>query len=160
MTNWIYKGTEITDISQFATNAFGFIYIIRQILPDGERGAFYVGKKQLQSRTNVKLGKKELLAAPITRGRTKTKKLVVKESKWQDYLGSNKEFQTLYKEIGAENFVKEILHISSNSKQLTYHELKQIILTGALEDKLSFNDNLLGKIFSKDLVDKESLLVL
>jgi len=40
--NWLYNGKEITDISQFPSDTFGFIYEV--ITPKGKK---YVGKKVL-----------------------------------------------------------------------------------------------------------------
>ena len=41
--NWTYEGKEITDISQFPEETFGFIYEVTHI-PSGKK---YIGKKQL-----------------------------------------------------------------------------------------------------------------
>ena len=69
---------EFTVIEDFPENTFGFVYRITNLTND----KFYIGKKQLLSQTNVKLGKKEIAALPTQRGRTPSKKLVVKESNW------------------------------------------------------------------------------
>ena len=38
--NWLYNEKEITDISQFPSNTFGFVYEV--ITPEGKK---YMGKK-------------------------------------------------------------------------------------------------------------------
>ena len=78
---WLYENKVIEKIEDFPENTFGFIYKITNT----ETGKFYIGKKQLISQTNVKLGKKELAALPVQRGKKPTKKLVIKESNWKEY---------------------------------------------------------------------------
>ena len=75
---WLYKNKVINSIEDLPINTFGFIYKI----VNKETNKFYIGKKQLMSNTNVKLGKKELAALPPQRGKKPTKKLVTKESNW------------------------------------------------------------------------------
>jgi hypothetical protein len=60
------------------------------------------------SKTNVKLGKKEKALLPTQRGRTPSKKLVVKESNWKDYWGSCKPLLEDIKKLGSEKFKREI----------------------------------------------------
>jgi len=59
---WLHENKVIEKIEDFPENTFGFIYKIKNI----ETGKFYIGKKQLMSTTNVKMGKKELAEQPIT----------------------------------------------------------------------------------------------
>ena len=81
--NWLYNGREITDISQFPPNTFGFVYQV--ITPEGKK---YVGKKVLYHNQKKKLTKAEL-AEQTGRGRKKSYKIVQKESDWKKYIGSN-----------------------------------------------------------------------
>ena len=48
--NWLYNEKEITDISQFPPNTFGFIYQVTT--PDGKK---YIGKKVLYHNQKKKL---------------------------------------------------------------------------------------------------------
>jgi hypothetical protein len=77
-----------TSLDDFKEEAFGFIYKITHI-PSQK---FYIGKKNLFSERNVKLGIKEIKNLPIQKGRKPTTKKVVKESDWKNYWGSNKDF--------------------------------------------------------------------
>ena len=61
--NWLYNGKEITDISEFPSNTFGFVYQV--ITPEGKK---YVGKKVLYHNQKKKLTKAEL-AEQTGRGR-------------------------------------------------------------------------------------------
>ena len=68
--NWLYNGKEITDISHFPPNTFGFVYQV--ITPEGKK---YVGKKVLYHNQKKKLTKAEL-AEQTGRGRKKSYKIV------------------------------------------------------------------------------------
>ena len=143
---WLYKDKIINKLEDFPEGTFGFVYIIKNLTND----KFYIGKKQLLSQTNVKLGKKEIAALPTQRGRTPSKKLVVKESNWQGYWGSNK---PLLEELKSnkDKFTREILIICPSKKLLTYYEAAfQIKLNVLLID--SYNDTVLGKFFKADFI--------
>ena len=143
---WLYKNKVISKIEDFPENTFGFIYKIT----NNETGKFYIGKKQLMSKTNVKLGKKEIAALPTQRGRTPSKKLVVKEADWQNYWGSNK---PLLEELKShkDKFTREILMVCSSKKMLTYWEAAyQIKLDVLLID--SYNETILGHYYKKDFL--------
>lgn len=144
---WLYKNKVISKIEDFPENTFGFIYKIY----NKETGKFYIGKKQLISQTNVKLGKKELAALPVQRGKKPTKKLVTKESNWVDYWGSNKFLLDDIKNLGQDKFQREIIIICPNKKLLTYWELAMQCKYDVLQVDC-YNDNLLGKFYRKDFL--------
>ena len=54
---WHYNGKEITELSQFPENTFGFVYKITHT-PSGKA---YIGKKVLYHNRKVKVTKKELV---------------------------------------------------------------------------------------------------
>ena len=141
---WLHKNKVINKIEDFPKNTFGFIYKIT----NNETGKFYIGKKQLMSKTNVKLGKKEKAALPTQRGRTPSKKLVVKEADWQNYWSSNK---PLLKELKShkDKFTREILMVCSSKKMLTYWETAFQIKLDVLTVN-SYNETVLGKFFKGD----------
>ena len=145
---WLYKNKVINKLENLPENTFGFIYKIT----DKTTGKFYIGKKQIMSQTNVKLGKKELEALPTQRGKKPSKKLVIKESNWVDYMGSNKFLLEDIKALGEKNFLKEILIICANKKLLTYWELAFQCKYDVLQVN-SYNDNLLGKFYRKDFLN-------
>lgn len=143
---WLYKNKVINKIEDFPKDTFGFIYKIT----NKETGKFYIGKKQIMSKNNIKLGKKEKALLPTQRGRTPSKKLVIKESNWQDYWGSNKPLLEELK-LGKDKFTKEILIICSSKKMLTYWEAAyQIKLDVLLID--SYNETVLGHYYKKDFL--------
>jgi hypothetical protein len=127
---------------------FGFVYKITNLT----NSKFYIGKKYFYHTSNFKLGKKELALLPVTRGRKSTTKQVIKESDWKSYWGSSKELQQDVKELGNEMFECIILKLCRDKKELTYYELHYQCTNECLLSYDSYNDNILGKFFRKDLV--------
>lgn len=144
---WLYENKVIEKIEDFPENTFGFIYKIT----NKKTGKFYIGKKQLLSKTNVKLSKKEKAALPVQKGRTPSKKLVIKESNWISYWGSCKPLLDDVKTLGEDKFIKEILVICSTKKQLTYFEAAYQIKEDVLM-KDSYNDTILGCYYRRDFI--------
>ena len=150
--NWIYNNENINDISQLPENIYGFVYRITH-KPTNKS---YIGKKVLYYERNKKLGKKELEILKEERkgvpGRLPTKKKVITESNWKVYWGSNKELIELSKNEPYENFEREILQVCNSKKLLTYYETKYLFMLQVLEFPDNyFNDNILGKFYTKDL---------
>ena len=142
MSKWLYS--EEFDPQDY----FGFVYKITNLT----NSKFYIGKKYFYHTSNVKLGKKELAALPVTRGRKSSTKQVIKESDWKSYWGSSKELQQDVKELGAEFFECVILKLCVDKKQLTYFELHYQCVSECLLSANSYNDNIVGKYFRKDLI--------
>ena len=150
--SWKYKSHEISDITQFPNKTFGFVYINTHI-PSGKS---YIGKKVLFHNKKQKLGKKELANLQGVVGRRPSYKLVVKESDWLNYHGSQAEIKQLLLEGKKDEFERTILKCVQSKKQLTYFEIKYQMLYQVLEKPDEFfNDNILGKFFTKDLKDIE-----
>lgn len=143
---WLYKGQEIKELSDFPENTYGFIYKITKI----EGRKFYIGRKNLYSERTKALTKKEL-AEHTGKGKKPTKKKVTSESDWMEYYGSEATLKAEVKSIGKESFKREILHLCTHKKQMTYQELRHQILHGCLESENSFNGNILGKFWKKDI---------
>ena len=141
--NWLYKGSEINEISDLPNNAFGFVYQTTH-LPTNKK---YIGKKSLMYNLKKKLGKKEK-ALWEGKGRPPVYKRVLKESDWKNYYGSH----SFIKEANEEDLKREILEIAYHKKELTYLECKYQFTLGVLESRSYLNDNILGKFFDKDFV--------
>jgi hypothetical protein len=95
-------------------------------------------------------------APPVTvvRRPLPTHEVVQVESDWKTYWGSNKQLLADIKEFGAENFDCWIYIQCKTKKQLTYYEMQYQCSEQVLIGKdRSYNDNILGKFFTKDLVD-------
>ena len=155
--SWTYKNQKIGDISQFPDNAFGFVYIVTH-KPTNKS---YIGKKVLFHNKKQKIGKRDLEKLQGVVGRRPAYKLVVKESDWLSYYGSQVDIKKLLLEGKKDEFERNILKICFDKKSLTYYEVKYQMLYEVLEKPDEwFNDNILGKFYSKDLLgmDLESNL--
>ena len=145
---WIgLQGKPIENISDFPDNTFGFVYRIVH-LPTGKS---YIGKKVLYHQRKVKLTKKDLKLYEGVVGRKPSYKLAIKESNWQDYWGSNKLLKEVMELEPIENFERSVIKTAANKKLLTYYEVKYQMIYQVLEKPDEFfNDNILGKFFTKD----------
>ena len=151
MNNWFYFDEvmnlhHIESLEDFPENCIGFVYLITNKV----NNKIYVGKKSLYSNTNKKLTKKEL-AEQTGPGRKPTKKLVTKESNWKSSMGSSKELLADIKDVGEDKFNRQILHYCFSKKQLTYYEICYQMKHDVLSVE-SYNDNILGKFYRKDLI--------
>jgi hypothetical protein len=143
---WLYKEKVINSLEDMPQNTFGFVYIVTH----QPSGISYIGKKSLFHNIKKKLTKKEL-AEQTGPGRKSTTRVVVKESDWKTYYGSAKPIMELIKGGKQEEFTREIIQLVPNKKLLTYYECKYLFKYGVLEHPLEyFNDNILGKFFTKD----------
>jgi hypothetical protein len=149
MINWTYNKEEITDVEQLDKHIMGFVYKIDHI-PSNKS---YIGKKFLIFTRKQKLGKKELKVFEGQKGRPPKFKVVTKESDWKTYWSSNKHLVELVKTEPEENFKRTIIKLCTSKKELTYFETKYQFLHEVLENpKEYFNDNILGKFFTKDFI--------
>ena len=138
----------MVDITQFPENTYGFVYIVKH-KPTGKS---YIGKKVLFHNKKQKIGKKELAKLQGVVGRRPAYKLVVKESDWKTYYGSQKDIKLLLSEGKKDEFERSILKCLPNKKSLTYFEVKYQMIYQVLEKPDEFfNDNILGKFYTKDL---------
>ena len=127
---------------------FGFVYKITN-LTDGK---FYIGKKVFWNNKKHKLTKKQL-AEQTGPGRKPTFEVIKTESDWKTYWGSNKQLLADIKALGEDHFECLILQVCKTKKQLTYYEMHyQCKFECLVSPSLSYNDNILGKFFSKDLL--------
>ena len=127
---------------------YGFVYKIT----NKATGKFYIGKKAYWHNKKHKLTKKQL-AEQTGPGRKPTNEIIQVESDWGTYWGSSKELLADIKQYGEENFERWIFFQCKTKKQLTYYELHYQCNEGCLTNKNSYNDNILGKFFRKDLLE-------
>jgi hypothetical protein len=127
----------------------GFVYKITNLT----NGKFYIGKKFFWYNKKKKLTKKQLAEIPIGPGRKPTTEIIKVESDWKTYWGSSKELLKDVKELGEDHFECIMLKLCKNKKQLTYFEMHYQCTNECLTcPSLTYNDNILGKFFGKDLV--------
>jgi hypothetical protein len=152
--NWLYNGIEVTD-ELIPEGAVGFVYMITHI----PTNRFYIGKKNLGSVRNIRLGKRELERVKLERkelkkpGPTPKKKQVRKSSDWVTYYSSNKWINEQIKDGKEDEFRRDIIEFSFSSKNLsyleTYYQFKHEVLT----NEFSINDNIMGRFFRKDTIN-------
>jgi len=111
---WMYQGNQISEID---TKKFvAFVYKITNNI----NGRYYIGYKQtLFSRTRQEKGKK--------------KKYKI-ESDWRDYWSSSEELKREVKELGEENFTREILYLCKSISMASYLEMREQIDLRVLEN--------------------------
>ena len=131
---WHYKGTAFTsdDIGDF----FGYVYRITNI----KSGKQYIGRKYFYQKRKPKGGKRR----------------VTSESDWKRYYGSSDELKRDIKEIGKDNFRREIISLHTTLGKVNYEETKQLFLHNVLMESLDdgtpmyYNSNILGRYMKKD----------
>lgn len=135
---------EKIDISEYE----GFIYQID--FPS--LGKSYIGKKNFFSKTNVKLGKKEKAKLPTKPGRKPSKKKVIKESNWREYVSSSDMVKKIIGSDEGKDYKMMVLGFCKGKKELTYCEAKLLFANNVLEDSDRWlNDNILAKFYHSDL---------
>jgi hypothetical protein len=71
----------------------------------------------------------------------------------ETYYGSSNILKEELKQHGKDKFKREIIKLCTNKKELTYWETKLQFAYGVLEKPDEYyNDNILGKFFTRDLV--------
>lgn len=142
---WLYKGEPVIEIPE---GAYGFIYCITE----KDTGKIYIGQKAFHS-----YHKKVSYVRNERTGRmNKVKDVEVSESNWKDYFGSNVLLKQTIKSKGKSNYSREILRFVRTKKELTYFEAKEQFSRGVLEPEAvdSYNDNILGKFYRSDFINK------
>jgi hypothetical protein len=132
--SWLFEGVEVTELPE----CVGFVYLITNTKSNKR----YIGKKLSHfSKTSIKT---VTLKSGIKK-KKKVKKQV--ESDWRTYWSSSIELQNDVKELGEENFIREILFYCQSKGNLSYIELREQILNKVLEDStLWYNGIIQAKI--------------
>jgi hypothetical protein len=112
-------------------DVIGFIYKIINNVNNKK----YIGKKLLKFKTTKK---------PL-KGRT-NKRRGTKESDWKSYTGSCNQLNEDIIKIGKDKFSFEILSWCKSKSDLSYEEMKQIILANALYDATYYNEYVGGRV--------------
>jgi len=119
---WTFKGKEFTS-EDIPEGAIGFVYRITN--PSGQK---YIGQKRFF---------KPVVKPPL-KGQTRKRRSIA-ESDWKKYVGSSKEVQQQVKDLGIENFGREILEICFSKGMLSYTEAKLQFDLGVLFDDSYLN---------------------
>lgn len=140
-SNWIYQNEPFE--SDHINDNFGFIYLITDIIND----KLYIGRKNFFS-----------LKKDTKKTTSKRKKRIRKESDWKSYYGSSSLIKESVKKFGPENFKREILLLCKSQGELNYNETKYLFKHNVLEDDRYYNDNIIGRYYSKNVKKYESSL--
>jgi len=131
---WLFKSTEVNNISDIPEGVVGFVYLIK----NEETGEWYVGKKSLYSTRSL----------PPLKG-YKRKRKVTKLSDWLTYQSSS---QKVKQWISPKKY---ILKYCYSKKEMTYQEIKALMCSDALEDPKCLNENISGKFFKDEFTVKK-----
>ena len=118
---WTYKGNKVEEIPN---DIEGFVYLITNLTNDKK----YVGKKLAKFKTTK----------PPLKGK-KNKRRGSKESDWRDYWGSSDHLLEDVKELGPENFTREILYMCPSRGIMSYLEAKEQFDRRVLETDEYYN---------------------
>ena len=118
---WTYKGNKVEEIPN---DIEGFVYLITNLTNNKK----YVGKKLAKFKTTK----------PPLKGK-KNKRRGTKESEWRDYWGSSDHLLEDVKELGPENFTREILYMCPSRGIMSYLEAKEQFDRRVLETDEYYN---------------------
>ena len=139
--NWLHNGKEVTE-DMVPDGAIGFVYVITHI----PTNRFYIGKKSLTAVRRLK---------PL-KGKVR-KRVVRKASDWEKYYSSNEWIKEQIKAGKEEEFKREIIEFCYSKKTLSYLEVYYQYKHNVLTDENSINENILGKFFRRDILNKPKL---
>ena len=125
---WKYNSVDFTDVPK---GMEGFVYIITNLTNNKK----YIGKKHFWTRQKDR-----------KTGRRKTK-----ESDWQSYFGSCDELKDDIKNLGSDNFLREILYLCPHKKSMSYYETYEQFIRKVLLSEEYYNTNIEGKFFSSEV---------
>ena len=131
---WIYEGNPFTsdDIGDY----YGFVYRITNTI----NGKSYIGRKYFVQKRKPRGAKRR----------------VTSESDWKKCYGSSDELKQDIREIGRDNFKREIISLHTSLGKVNYEETKQLFLNNVLMEALDdgppkyYNSNILGRYMRKD----------
>ena len=136
---WIYKGNPFTsdDIGDY----YGFVYRITNTTTQKS----YIGRKYFMQKRKPRGGKRRITS----------------ESDWKRYFGSSEELKRDIKDLGRENFRREILSVHRTLGRVNYEETRQLFLNNVLTESVDglpkyYNNNILGRYMRKDYFDADN----
>ena len=107
MSQWTYRGDPVDELPE---DCEGFVYLITNLTNEQK----YIGKKLARFK----------VTRPPLKGR-KNKRRSSKESDWRTYWGSSDHLNADVKELGEDQFTREILHYCQSRGMLSYLEAKE-----------------------------------
>jgi len=131
--NWQYNNKDFTD--DLIGDNYGFVYLIT----NQTNGKKYIGKKLFYfAKTKQVQGKK--------------KKIKV-SSDWPTYYGSSDVLVKDVKDLGEENFTREILHLCKSKGECSYLEAKEQFIRGVMETDDYYNTWIMVRVRKSHIKD-------
>jgi len=131
---WIYNG-KVYDPESPPEEYAGFVYRITNL----SNNMKYIGKKILWSRRRVK-----------QKGKTR-RKIVIKESDWRNYYGSNISLKEEVKKNGPDKYKREILKFCRTKGECSYYEAKLQFDNDVLLRDDYYNELIMCRVNSKHI---------
>src|SRR6056300_2098892 len=119
--SWMYQGKPVESIDD---EYEGFVYLITNLKTNQK----YVGKKLAKFKTTK----------PPLKGK-KNKRRGYKESDWREYWGSSDRLNEDVKNLGEENFTREILYFCKSRAEMSYIEAREQFDRRVLETDEYYN---------------------
>ena len=127
---WLYNSSPFEEIPE---TAYGYVYLITNTIT----GRKYIGKKLFWFRkTKVLKGKKKRIKV---------------ESDWREYWSSSDEVKKDVETLGADKFIREILHICPNKGSCNYLEAREQMDRRVLETEDYYNGQIQCRVHKTHL---------
>jgi hypothetical protein len=135
---WLFESQEIEALPE---DCVGFVYLITNLT----NGRKYIGKKLARFKTSK----------PPLKGR-KNRRRGSKESDWREYYGSNDELNEDIKNLGTENFKREILFYCYSKAECSYIEAREQFRHQVLEKEEYYNGHIQVRVHGSHILNKLS----
>jgi hypothetical protein len=123
----MFNGLEYAEINK---EMEGFVYLITNLTNNKK----YIGKKTFwERRKDPKTGRRKK-----------------KESNWKNYYGSCDTLISDVKELGKDNFKREILYLCPHKKSMSFYETMEQFKRDVILKEDYYNTNIEGKFFSSE----------
>jgi len=134
--SWLFESQEIEALPE---DCVGFVYLITNLT----NGRKYIGKKLARFKTSK----------PPLKGR-KNRRRGSKESDWREYYGSNDELNEDIKNLGTENFKREILYYCKSKAECSYIEAREQFRHQVLEKEEYYNGHIQVRVHGSHILGK------
>lgn len=134
---WYYNNKEITE-EEIDNKYVGFVYVITNLSNNRK----YIGQKMLKRKVKKQLVKRDKNGKVIKdkNGKSiKVRKTITESSDWLTYYGSNEHLNKEVKEIGKDNFRRDILFFCVSKAQMNYVETFLQFKYNVLFDETYYN---------------------
>jgi len=131
---WLLEDKEFKPTPDELSSWVGFVY---EIL-DTANGMKYIGKKNFWSTRRL----------PPLKGKSR-KRVIVKESDWMDYYGSNEAIKQILTEHSGDRFRRSIVRLCVSKGEMSYMEAKEQFEKNVLFDPNYYNEFIGLKCHSK-----------